>query len=69
MPSDLNLKRLRNENLGGDRFSLPTLPRIPQSVLDRFPDMNQWVKEMELWRQALVNEVNNKLGQPQAGPK
>jgi hypothetical protein len=69
MADPINIKRLRSENLAADKVSLPVFPRLPERFIVRYPEMQQWQGEVELWRQALINEINSKMGQPSAGPQ
>ena len=38
----------------GQKTAIPKIPELPQSVVDRFPEMKDWYDDMEKWREKLA---------------
>lgn len=37
----------------GPKTAIPEMPRLPKSVIDRFPELKQWEEDMVKWQKKL----------------
>lgn len=62
MASVKNMERLKSTGGGVDEVEVPFFPRMPDRVIERYPELEQWLGELEQWRRKFMTELNNKIG-------
>lgn len=68
-PEQLNLQRLRSRMSEVNTVMVPPMPELPIEVIERFPGMDIWMREMRAWRETLKSELQNKLSAPDRSPQ